>query len=366
MYKYRGGGLVRAGWVGLTLIVLMVMAGLNMANVTAWFSTVTYQADFEEAGGLAAGADVTVSGVRVGTVSRVELVDGLARVRFTVDTGTRLGRDTAVQIRTGSLLGQRVVTVEPKGAGTLNPSDVIPVSRTASPYSLNEAVDDLTTNATDIDTDQLNDSLQVLTDTMTAISPDLGPTLDALAEVSRGINARNGSLRELLSATGDITGLIGKRAEKVNTLILNADSLLGVLVQRRREISSLLVNVTAVSQELSGLVADNEKQLGPTLAQLNSVVAVLEKNRDNLDKALPLFQKVSTTQGEAVSGGPFYQAFVGNLIPGPLFQPFIDRAFGLQPEAKIPGLGGGIPLPRTPLDPAPSSTRTPTTKKEAG
>ncbi|GAB04068.1 MCE family protein [Gordonia amarae] len=345
MHRYRGSGLVRAGLIGLTLLILTVLAGLNTAKVGAWFTSMTYQADFEEAGGLTAGADVMVSGVRVGTVSEVELHDGLARVHFTVDTDTRLGRDTAVQIRTGSLLGQRLVTVEPKGAGTLLPSDVIPVTRTASPYSLNEAVDDLTTNATDIDTKQLNASLEVLTDTMTAISPDLGPTLDALTDVSRGINSRNDSLRQLLSATSDITGVIGQRAQKVNTLILNANSLLGVLVQRREQISSLLVNVTAVAKQLTGLVADNEKQLAPTLTQLNSVLAMLEKNRDNISKALPLFVKVSTTQGEAVSGGPFYQAYVANLMPGPLFQPFIDRAFGLKPEAKIPGLGGGIPLP---------------------
>ena len=53
-----------------------------------------------------------------------------------------LGSDTTAHIRTGSLLGERMLTVESAGSGTLHPMAVIPVSRTSSPYSLTEAVSD--------------------------------------------------------------------------------------------------------------------------------------------------------------------------------------------------------------------------------
>ncbi|MYR06855.1 MCE family protein [Gordonia sp. SID5947] len=345
MLRYRGAGLIRSGFVGLSLIALLVMAGLNMAKAATWFTSVTYHADFEEAAGLSNGADVTVSGARVGSVSDVKLENGQARVAFTVAQGTRLGTTTTVQIRTGSLLGQRILTVEPSGSGTLGPSDVIPATRTSSPYSLNEAVDDLTNNSSGIDTKALNKSLDVLSTTMTDVAPDLGPTFDGLAEMSRGINSRNEALRTLLSTTRDVTSVIGSRATRVNSLILNANLLLDTLVDRRQAISSLLVNTSAVAKELSNLVADNQEQLKPTLTQLNSVLAMLERNRDDLGKALAGYVKVSQTQGEAVSSGPFYQAYVANLLPGPLLQPFIDRAFGVHPEAKFPLPGAQIPLP---------------------
>lgn len=343
MFKYRGAGLIRFGCLGLTLIVLLVLVGLNMAKLTTSFTSVAYQADFSDGAGLSAGANVLVSGFRVGSVSDVELVDGKARVTFSVDSDTRLGTTTSVQIRTGSLLGQRVVTLEPSGPGTQRPNEVIPQSRTTSPYSLNEAVDDLTNNASGIDTDALNKSLDVLSTTLTDVAPDLGPTFDGLAEISRGLNARDGTLTELLTATNEVTSLIASRADRVNTLILNSNLLLETLVQRRQAISSLLVNTAAVAQQLSLLVADNEEQLAPTLASLNSVLEMLERNRDNISEALPGLAKVSQTQGEAVSGGPFYQAYVANLIPGPLIQPFIDQAFGLQPQARfpIPGASAG-------------------------
>ena len=62
---------------------------------------------------------------------------------------------------------------------------------------------------------------------------------------------------------------------------------MAVLNERRYAIVSLLANTSAVSKELTGLVADNEKELAPTLEQLNAVNAMLEKNRDNIAKCCP-------------------------------------------------------------------------------
>jgi phospholipid/cholesterol/gamma-HCH transport system substrate-binding protein len=111
-----------------------------------------------------------------------------------------------------------------------------------------------------------------------------------------------------------------------------------------------------LSQQLSGLVHDNEAKLAPALEKLNSVTAMLEKNRDNLGKIIPGLAKFETTQGEAVSNGFFYSGFVPNLLFGQLLQPFLDYAFGFRrgtnggrppdnagPRAEIPLPYNGIP-----------------------
>ncbi len=85
------------------------------------------------------------------------------------------------------------------------------------------------------------------------------------------------------------------------------------LVQRRDAISRLLANTSAVARELSGLVADNQSKLAPTLDKLNAVTAVLEKNRDNIAKTLPGLKKFEITSGETVANGFYYNAFVPNL-----------------------------------------------------
>lgn len=358
MLKYRGSHLVRAGFIGVVLIILVIAIGLQPERLMQWATSLRYQALFSEAGGLVAGNDVTVSGIKVGTVSSIKLENGDALVGFTIDGKYALGSDTTAHIRTGTLLGERVLALDSAGSGTLPPKEVIPTSRTSSPYSLTDAVGDLTSNTADTNTQNLNQSLDTLADTLNQISPQLGPTFDGLSRLSKSLNGRNESLAELLKTAGDVTGILSERSQKVNSLILNANDLIGTLNDRRQAIVRLLANTSAVSKELTGLVHDNEKQLAPALEKLNSVTAILEKNRDNLTKILSGAAKYYLTQGEIVSNGAYYNAYVPNLVFGQILQPFLDYAFGFRrgvnagqppdnagPRAELPFPVNGIPQP---------------------
>lgn len=72
-------------------------------------------ADFSGIGGLQAGDDVQISGVKVGVVKSVRLNDDnfLARVTVSVDDGIKLPTDTAALISSESLLGGRYLSLEP-------------------------------------------------------------------------------------------------------------------------------------------------------------------------------------------------------------------------------------------------------------
>jgi phospholipid/cholesterol/gamma-HCH transport system substrate-binding protein len=349
MLKYRGAKHIRSGFIGLILIVLIIAVGLAPERLVSWATTIHYRALFSEAGGIAPGDKVLVSGVKVGLVSDVSLQDGDALVVFSVDGKVRLGSQTTAHIRTGSLLGARVLTLVSAGSGAMRPSDAIPLSRTGSPYSLSEAVSDLTANLTDTKTDTLNQSLDTLSATIDRIAPQLGPTFDGLTRLSKAINSRGETLDQLLKSATDVTGILSQHSQRVNTLILDGGSLLEVLVKRRDAISELLANVSAVAKELIGLVADNESKLKPTLDRLNSVTAVLEKNRDNIAKALPGLKKFEITSGESVSNGFYYNAYVPNLAIPELIQPFLDYYFGFRrgdpnmPRALFPWPHNGIP-----------------------
>lgn len=335
--QYRGAHLARHGVIGVVLVVCVIAIGLQSQKFIAWATTVRYTAIFAEAGGLAVGDEVVLSGVTVGTVARLSLDNGDAKVEFTVRDRIVLGGGTSAHIKTGSLLGKRVLTLVSAGPGVLRPGDIVPIERTSSPYSLTDAVGELTTTVGETDTAALDASLDTLAVTLDRIAPRLGPTFDGLTELSRSINSRDETLRALLTATAEVTGILADRGAQLNTMILDSNALLQTLVARRQAIVDLLAGTAAVAEQLRGLVADNEAELAPTLDRLNSVVAMLEKNRDNIAAALPGLAKVAMTQGEAVSGGPFYNAFVANLIPGDLIQPFIDQAFGVpQPVPTTP------------------------------
>ncbi|OMC15742.1 MCE family protein [Mycobacterium sp. SP-6446] len=336
MLKYGGSHLIRPGFIGIVLVALIIAVGLQPGRLLSLATSVRYQALFSEAGGLEVGNDVTTSGIKVGTVSDIALRDGEALVTFTVKGKVRLGSDSTAHIRTGSLLGQRVLTLQSAGARRLRPSDLIPLSRTSSPYSLTESVSDLTTNLAGTDTASLNQSLDTLSATIDRVAPQLGPMFDGLTHLSESLNGRNQTLGEVLKSTSTVTGILSQRSQQMNTLILNANALLGVLAQRRQAIVELLANTSAVAKQLSGLVHDNEQTLAPTLQRLNSVTAILEKNRDNISKALPGLAKFEITQGEAVSSGFYYQAYDPNVMPPQFVQPFLDYLWGFR-RGNIPG-----------------------------
>ncbi|HEX9833348.1 MAG TPA: MCE family protein [Mycobacterium sp.] len=358
MLKYRGTQLIRAGFMGVVLAVLLVAVGLAPERLASWATAIRYQAQFADAGGVIAGNDVTISGIKVGTVSDVSLQGRNALVTFTIDGSVPLGSDTTAHIRTGTLLGERILTLESKGDGTLSPMEVIPVSRTASPYSLTEAVSELTANTAGTDTASLNQSLDTLSGTLDQVAPQLGPTFESVTRLSQAINDRDDTLGALLENGAEVTKILSDRSQQVNTLILNANDLTAVLSERRYAIVELLAHTSALSKQLSGLIHDNEQELAPTLDKLNTVTAVLENNRDNIAKALPGLAKFQITLGETIGNGPYYQAYIPNIIFGQLLQPFFDYAFGFRrgvnagqppdsagPRAELPFPYNGIPGP---------------------
>ena len=352
--------------MGVVLSILIVLIGLSPETLTSMATAIRYQAQFSDAGGLTAGNDVTIAGIKVGSVSGVSLQGPKALVTFAVDGTVDLGSDTTAHVRTGTLLGERVLTLESAGGGSMHPMDTIPLSRTASPYSLTEAVSELTTNTAGTDTASLNQSLDTLSETLNQVAPQLGPAFDGVTRLSHAINDRDDTLGALLKDGADVTKILSERSAQVNTLILNANDLVGVLNDRRHAIVELLVNTSALSKQLSALIHENEQKLAPTLDRLNSVTAVLEKNRDNIAKALPGLAKFQTTLGETIGNGPYYQAYVPNILISEIFQPFFDYAFGFRrgtnagqppdnagPRAELPFPYNGIPQPNERWGPPP-------------
>jgi phospholipid/cholesterol/gamma-HCH transport system substrate-binding protein len=358
MMKYRGAKVIRAGIIGVILALLIVAIGLAPDRLRSWATAIRYQAYFADAGGLAVGDKVRVSGIDVGTVTDVALQGADALATFTVDSTVPLGPETTAHVRTGTLLGERVLTLESHGTGVMHPMAIVPTSRTSSPYSLTDAVDELTTNIAGTDTAALNQSLDTLSATLDQVAPQLGPTFDGFTRLSQAINNRDDTLRELLKNGADLSRILSDRSAQVNTLILNANDLLAVLSDRRQAIVSLLAHTTTLAEQLSGVIADNKAKLAPTLDKLNAVTAILEKNRDNIATALPRLAKYQVTLGETVATGPYYAAYVPNLAILQTLQPFFDYAFGFRrgtnagqppdnagPRAEIPFPYNGIPLP---------------------
>ncbi|MGB0719675.1 MAG: outer membrane lipid asymmetry maintenance protein MlaD [Bdellovibrionales bacterium] len=126
------------GAVVIVIAALFLTFSYKTANVGA-ADGYEIVADFSGIGGLKPGDDVQISGVKVGTVSGVELNNEtfLARVHLDVDKSLKLPVDTAALISSESLLGGRYLALEPGGdEETLKPGGRI--QYTQAPQNLEQ------------------------------------------------------------------------------------------------------------------------------------------------------------------------------------------------------------------------------------
>lgn len=306
---------VKIAVAGILGLLLISVAALKSGPIIQYFTTTTYQAEFGDAGGLAAGDSVEVSGLTMGTVKSVALDGDHVRVVFTVRRGATLARDTSAAISSATVLGTKELALTSGGTGVLAPGSVIPASRTSSPYDLTQALSTLTTKASAVNARQVARAFNTIAATLKNTPPDLRAALSGVRGLSETISSRDGQLTQLLSAANNVTGVLASRSQQVRALISDGDQVLSTLYERRSEIRVLLANVTLVTDQLKGLAADNQAQLGPALHQLQGVLNLLNANASNLTMAIDGLQRYAGSLGEAVGSGPWFYAYVANIVP---------------------------------------------------
>lgn len=336
-------------WGAVGAVALMAIA-LNYDRVPYLNGTHGATAYVADAAGLNTGDEVQVAGMKVGTVRGLSIDGDRVKVDFAISTGVELGEDTSAQIKTDSILGRRALAVFSDGRGELADT-TIPLERTSVPYSLTSALGDLSDTVEELDTDKVSDALEVIADTMEASSPEVRGAMDGITRLSQSINKRDEGVRELLKKAAGTTDILGNRSEQINKLMVDGNTLFTQLDLRRRSISELIVNIDSLAQQLSGLVQDNEAQLGPALDKLEKVSDLLIRNKDDIDLGLRRIVPFSTALGEAVASGPWFNAYISNLSLGqyqqslvrdlmPLIDDRVQPEPGLVREPTMPGVPG--------------------------
>ncbi|GGP57822.1 MCE family protein [Saccharothrix coeruleofusca] len=305
---------VTTGLVGLTVIALLLLAAFHSDDLPVIGGGTTYAAEFSEAAGLVPGNEVRVAGVKVGAVTKVRLDGDRVRVSFKVKDAWVGDRSTAA-IRIKTLLGQKFLALDPQGGQPLDPGTPIPKERTLAPYDVQEAFNGLAATVGQIDTKQLADSFQVLTETFEGSAESVRGALDGLSALSKTISSRDEQLARLLDGTRQLSGTLVDRNEQFEKLLADGNLLLAELRKRRDAISALLTGTRELAEQLGGLVADNSEQLRPALEQLDRVAAVLQRNQDDLDRGLALMAPFFRVFANTLGNGRWFDVYICGLLP---------------------------------------------------
>jgi len=297
-------------------VVLLVVAALVYfwTDLPVLSGGTTYEAEFTEAAGLRPDDEVRVAGIKVGEVTDVELDVDRVLVTFRV-TDAWVGDRTTAAIKIKTLLGRKFLALHPTGDTAQDADQRIGLDRTVTPYDVTQAFEGLANTAGAIDTDQLALSFRAISDTF-ANSPDhVRSALDGLTALSQTISSRDDQLAQLLANTRQITSTLAGTNDEFDKLLDDGDLLLTELNNRRSAIHDLLTGTTALAQQLSGLVADNQKQLAPALKQLGTVTDILQRYGDKLDQSLKLAGPYFRAVNNATGSGRWIDNYVCGLVP---------------------------------------------------
>lgn len=333
MKPFRERNPVVIGSISIAVLALLLLAAFRAQDLPLIGGGDTYYAMFEDTGGLQDSDEVRMAGVRIGVVRDVALDGGQVRVEFKITEDEQFGDQTAANIKVKTLLGSMYLELVPAGEGQLDEGSEIPVDRTAEPFDVVDAFSGLAdtigdgSTQSDIDTDQLTDSLSVLADLTRNTPEEFRGALDGLSRLSSNLADRDDEINSLLTNLKRVSTVLDARDEDIIKLMDDADVLFEALLQRREQIHQLLLSTQTLSTELTRLIRDSRADLKPALAQLDSVLDVINKNEDNLDNSLRLM-------------APFYRVFANTLGTGPWFDTYIQN---LPP---LPGagtdIGGGL------------------------
>lgn len=322
---------ITLGLIGVGTIAILLFGSFQVAALPIFAGT-TYKAMFSEAGGLKTGDQVKVAGTEVGKVTDVEIAERNVEVTFTAKD-VNLGTQTTAAIKTETLLGERNISITPRGPNEIPSGGVIPVTRTKSPYSISQSLEDLTRNTGEIDTNRVGNALDVFSHTFQNTPNQIGPALGGITRLSRTIASRDGALRELLHHAEAVTGILREHTGQLTQVVRDGTSLLSELDARRDAIHRLLATATLAANQANGFVSEQRGVLTPALNELNGAIAVLQRNEGNIVSSIQRVSAFIGGLGEGLSSGRNFNGFADVAAVPPTAFPVAD----FIPRLALPG-----------------------------
>ncbi|MDA3624971.1 MlaD family protein [Saccharopolyspora oryzae] len=228
-------------------------------------SAKTYNARFTDVTSLNVGDEVRISGVKVGEVESIDLVDRrVAEVQFNVADRPLPATATAT-IKYRNLVGQRYIALEPGpgDTGVLQPGSTIPLERTKPALDLTVL-------------------LGGFKPLFQALSPEDVNKLSY--EIIQVLQGEGGTVESLLAHTASLTSTIASRDQVIGQVIDNLNGVLDTVNARDQQLSEL---IGQLRQVVSGL-SEDRNAIGDAVTAMdgltNSTAGLLTEARPGLQQ----------------------------------------------------------------------------------
>jgi phospholipid/cholesterol/gamma-HCH transport system substrate-binding protein len=308
--------------LGAFSLVLLLFTGIIIVvfGQFRFDRTTGYTAEFSNASGLRPGQFVRASGVEVGKVEKLELLDGGRRVRvhFDVDRSLPLYQSTTAAIRYQDLIGNRYLELargNGEGADRVLPSGgFIPLSRTQPALDLDALIGGFKPLFKALDPDKVNTIASSIITVFQGQGGTINDILDQTASLTSALADRDQAIGEVITNLNTVLATTVKHQKEFDQTVNNFEVLITGLKNREDPLADATADISSAAGTLGDLLADDRPLLKDTFAKLETVQQPLVDRQQELDALLTKLPKALKLIGRAGGiYGDFFNFYLCDL-----------------------------------------------------
>ncbi|QUR65932.1 virulence factor Mce family protein [Mycobacterium spongiae] len=298
------GTIIKLSIFSLVLLFFTVMIFVIFGQMR-FDRTNAYSAEFSNVSGLRQGQFVRASGVEIGKVKALHLVDGGRRVRveFDIDRSVPLYQSTTAQIRYSDLIGNRYVELkrgQGKGASEiLSPGGLIPLSRTSPALDLDALIGGFKPVFRSLDPAKVNNIASSLITVFQGQGGTINDILDQTAQLTSHIAERDQAIGEVVKNLNIVLDTTVRHRKEFDQTVNNLENLITGLKNNADPVVGGLAHISNGAGTVAALLADDRELLRKAISYLDGIQQPIIDQRVDLDDLLHKTPTALTAIGRA-------------------------------------------------------------------
>jgi phospholipid/cholesterol/gamma-HCH transport system substrate-binding protein len=277
--------------LGAFSLVLLLFTGIIVVvfGQMRFDRTTGYSAIFSDASGLRSGQFVRASGVEVGKVSKVQIINGgtQAKVDFDVDRSLPLFDGTTATVRYLNLIGDRYLELKRGDSDKRMPGGgTIPIERTEPALDLDALIGGFRPVFRALDPDKVNTIAQSIVTIFQGQGGTINDILDQTASLTSALADRDQAIGEVIRNLNTVLDTTVKHQKQFDETVQDFEALITGLKNRADPIATSVAGISDAAGTISDLLADNRPLLQSTIGHLENVQQPLIDQEDELNDLL--------------------------------------------------------------------------------
>lgn len=266
-----------------TAIIIVVFGQMRFDRTTG------YSAIFTNVSGLRPGQFVRASGVEVGKVSKIELIEGGSRVKvdFKVDRSLPLFDESTASVRYLNLIGDRYLELKRGDSDRKMPSGgTIPVERTEPALDLDALIGGFRPLFRALDPEKVNNIARSIITVFQGQGGTINDILDQTASLTTALADRDQAIGEVIRNLNTVLDTTVRHQEQFDETLVNFERLITGLKNRADPIASSVADISDAAGTVADLLAENRPLLQDTVGYLEATQQPLVEQKGQLNDIL--------------------------------------------------------------------------------